>query len=419
MSKKTTHKNTDASDVVLPPPALKSENIEAALGFIEARWGELERSNSEDKDTLIGLPHPYFAPSTSGSNSIKQDEIHYWDTYFIVRGLLGTKREDQAYEQADNLLHLLRRFGVVPAANRFHATSRSHPPMLTSLLMDLYDWGGNKEWLAPRMELAKEEYRSVWRGSRHPHWREVFKGLSRHYDVNELDALAECESGWEYTTRFSGKALQHIPIDLNSLLYKCEMDFMRSALISGKPKEAQEWQKAAKERKEAIDTYLWNQNAGFYFDYNYCTGRSSNVWSLASYYSLWTGLASEEQAARMAEHIDKFEYNGGLVPALEYPAVSEHQPAQWSYPNGLAPLHLVVIEGLAKYGYESIAERVARRWLKTNLDSFMRKGDFFDKYNVVDISSEPKEGLYPTEKGYAWTNAVFSVLAREYRQSLS
>jgi alpha,alpha-trehalase len=53
----------------------------------------------------------------------------------------------------------------------------------------------------------------------------VYEGLSRYYDVNYLNDLAEAESGWDYTPRFNHKALNYLPVDLNSLLYKYERDF--------------------------------------------------------------------------------------------------------------------------------------------------------------------------------------------------
>lgn len=418
MSKKDTQRHTKAGDIVLPPPTLDQSALKRALGFIEARWGELEKECHEDSGTLLGVPNPYFAPSTNKKEGPASRELHYWDTYFTARGLMGTKREAQAYEQVENLLHLLKRLRIVPAGTRTYLTSRSQPPMLTSLLLDLYEHKGSKEWLAPRIELAKQEYREVWMGKSHPHWREVFSGLSRNYDANQLDELAEEESGWGYTTRFQGSALDFIPIDLNALLYKYEMDFMKAALILDKPKEAQEWKVAAEARRRAVDEHLWNQNAGFYFDYNYQTGKTSSIWSLASYYALWCGIASEEQAARLVEHIEKFEMYGGLSATLDRPVVSEHLPAQWVYPNGWAPLHLIVIEGLAKYGYEDIAARIARRWLHTCLEVFNRHGDFYQKYNVLDIDAPPKNGLNTNQAGFAWTNAVFTILARDYKESI-
>lgn len=405
---------TKTHSVLTPPPQLLREDVERAMGYVEAMWSELERSCPTDTETLLGVPNTYFAPGSQPREGFIHNELYYWDTYFTSLGLMHTKRHHQAYEQADNLLHLFQRLGMIPTGNRTYLTARSQPPFLTSLLLELYDAGASKEWLAPRIEVAKQEYEHVWRGTLQPHWRQVFEGLSRNYEVNLIDELAEAESGWDYTTRFHGRALQYIPVDLNALLYKYETDFERTALIMGKPEEAKQWQQRAIQRREQVDEYLWNQQAGFYFDYNYKLGKSSKVWSLAGYYPLWAGMASDEQAEALVRNLEHFEHMGGLVTTLQYPNVSEHHDAQWVYPNGWAPLHLLVVRGLAAYGYENEAQRTALRWLHTNLYNFSRHGKFFEKYNVVDLDAPPKEGVYPNQIGFGWTNAVFTVLCRDY-----
>lgn len=410
---------TKTHQILTPPPKLAQADLERALGYVEAMWAELERSCPTDTDTLLGVPNAYFAPGSEPRDGFIHNEMYYWDTYFIALGLMHTTRHHQAYEQADNLLHLFKRLGMIPTGNRTYLTARSQPPLMTSLLLELYDSGASKEWLAPRIELAKQEYQNVWCGTLHPHWRQVFEGLSRNYEVNLVQELAEAESGWDYTTRFHGKALEHIPVDLNALLYKYETDFERAALIFGKPEEAKQWQQRAAQRRRQVDEYLWNEAAGMYFDYNYKLGKRSRVWSLAGYYPLWAGMASEEQAESLVQNLEKFEHAGGLVTTLEYPHVAEHHEAQWTHPNGWAPLHLLTIRGLAAYGYEYQAQRIAHRWLHTNLHGFNRHGNFFEKYNVVDLEAPPKDGVYPNQVGFAWTNAVFMVLARDYEYELA
>jgi hypothetical protein len=93
------------------------------------------------------------------------------------------------------------------------------------------------------------------------------------------------------------------------------------------------------------------------------------------------------------------------------PHIKMAVPTQWAYPNGWAPLNLVGCEALEKYGYRAEAERVARKWINANLLQFEQQGEFFEKYNVVNIKDEPVEGLYPSQTGFGWSNAVFVRLA--------
>ena len=87
---------------------------------------------------------------------------------------------------------------------------------------------------------------------------------------------------------------------------------------------------------------------------------------------------------------------------------------QWAYPNGWAPLHFLIILGLRRYGYEGDAQRIAEKWLKTNLDWFTNHGVFLEKYNVVDPTKPPSKGLYSTPAGFGWSNAIFEWICEEF-----
>ena len=395
-------------------PTFTKERLSPALTYIDSYWAKLERFNPHDDGTLIGLPKPYFIPSARNDTGYSFDEMYYWDSYFIAQGLQGTPRQNQVRGLVDNLLTMMRRFQVIPNSGRFYMTSRSQPPFLTSFIMDAYEIEPDDAWLEDAMSVAKNEYRTVWMGSTQPNWRQVFHGLSRFYDINVLDDLAEAESGWDMTTRFERRALSYLPVDLNALLYKYERDFEATANILGYRDEAHEWSMRALSRLAAMRKYLWDDDRGCYFDYNYMTSKHSPVYSLAAFYPMWAGMDSPETAERLMRHLDKFEYDGGLVTSAEKPHVKSPIPTQWAYPNGWAPLQLIVTQAMERYGYFEAAERIARKWLEANLLQFEARGEFFEKYNVVRVMDEPADGVYPSQTGFGWTNAVFYYLCQRY-----
>lgn len=395
-------------------PQFNPERLKPALEYIELYWKKLERFNPHDDGTLVGLPRPYFVPSVDSGSGHHFEELYYWDTYFTAQGFIGTDREHLIKGLAEDLMALMDRFHIIPNSGRTYHTSHSHPPFLTSFILMVYEMDRSKRWLAQAMSVAKQEYRTVWLGSGQPNWRQVFHGLSRYYDINVLDDLAECESGWDMTTRFDRQALSYIPVDLNALLYKYEKDFEKAARILGDDDEANEWAKRALARKNAMREYLWNEEEGFYFDYNFMTGKQSPVWSMAGFFPMWAGMDDQETAARIMKNIDKFEYEGGMVTTAKEPVVKMSMPTQWAFPNGWAPLHLVAVEAMEKYDYHVEAERIARKWLNANLTIFEDAGVFQEKYNVVDIHEAPTEGLYPSHTGFGWTNAIFVRLGQKY-----
>jgi alpha,alpha-trehalase len=318
----------------------------------------------------------------------------------------------------EDLLTLFKRFSIIPNASRTYLMGRSQPPFLTSFILEVYQtYKLDKKWLADAMKLAEAEYNIVWMGTTKPNARLVYKGLSRYYDINYLNDLAEAESGWDLTTRFGRKALNYVPVDLNSLLYKYEMDFAYAAREIGKNRKATEWETVARIRKQNMHQLMWSEIRGMYFDYDYTKHHRSGVASLAAYYTMWAGLATPEEARRMVGLLRKFEEKGGLT-ATDGPQIGQlvpgSLPAQWAHPNGWAPLHYIVVKGLQKYGYHDDARRVAMKWLKTNLDWFNKHGVFLEKYNVVQPGRPPVKGVYPSQTGFGWTNSVFECFCKEF-----
>lgn len=392
------------------------QDIAAACAHIEEMWPKLTRVNSNDNGTLIGLPHPYIIPSADLQEGFVFEEMYYWDSYFIAQGLLLTGKNELAEGMLENLIYLYKRFHIIPNGSRFYFASRSQPPFLTSYIFDIYKSSDKSvEWLKERMAVAEREYYGVWMGEAQPNIRNVYKGLSRYFDTNYLDDLAECESGWDMNTRFAGQCLSYIPVDLNSMLYKYETDFARAYELYGDPDTAEVWKTKAKMRSVNMSIELWSSKKGFFFDLDYGEESHSNVWSLAGLYPLWAGLASEMQAEKIVNNLLKFINKGGLsTTATLDDNDSRGITKQWAYPNGWAPLHWLALEGLSKYGYHDQAELIARKWLKTNVDYFKTFGVFREVYNVVEPMNEPEEGVYPSQTGFGWTNGVFLDLAKKY-----
>lgn len=387
--------------------------ISRALRYIDGYWRNLERFRPHDEGTIIGLPRPYLVPSRAGQSHFAFDELYYWDSYFMALGLLDTPRESLAFDLLDDCAALLERFGIIPNGNRIYLTSRSQPPLLTSFILRLHEARPDKRRLERYMNLAKQEYRQVWMGTSQPNWRQVCQGLSRYYDANLLHDLAEAESGWDMTTRFNRRCLDFLPVDLNALLYKYEIDFAAAADILGEAEEAKSWRSLAKKRQKTVNELMWDEGRQFFFDFDFVRYAPGKEWSLAAYYTLWAGLATPAQASALAGHLRRFEHAGGLTATARPQRHSEDVSAQWCHPNGWAPLHWIAIQGLRRYGFHEDAQRIAGKWLAVNLAQFCLHGVFFEKYNVVEPMQPPKNGVYPPQVGFGWTNAVFARLYRD------
>lgn len=399
-------------------PGLQPQDVQPARTYIAGFWEQLTRHHPVDDESLIGLPKRYLVPAYEEGHAFDFNELYYWDSYFMVQGMLDSEHEDLVKGILDNLVTLFQRFKVIPNASRTYLMGRSQPPLLTSFILDVHKaYRPGDAWLKQMMAVAKQEYKTVWLGTTKPNERLVHQGLSRYYDTNYLHDLAEAESGWDMTPRFSRKALNFLPVDLNALLYKYESDFAYVAKELGDDEEAKQWEAAAAQRKKVMDALMWDKTRGLYYDYNYVRGRRGAVSSLAAYFPMWAGMVTREQAAQLVKALRRFENKGGLATTDVLPVgqfVIGSMPTQWAYPNGWAPLQYIVIRGLERYGYFEDAERIARKWLACNTDWFNKHGLFLEKYNVVNPEKPPVKGVYPSQTGFGWTNAVYERLCQDY-----
>ncbi|HUC90389.1 MAG TPA: trehalase family glycosidase [Patescibacteria group bacterium] len=397
---------------------LKADDVKAAREYIAAYWKKLERCHTKDDGSVLGMPKPYLVSSYEEGHDFDFNELYYWDSYFMVQGLLDEEHKELVMGILEDLISLFKRFHTIPNASRTYLTGRSQPPLLSSFIFDVYDaYKLSDSWLKDCLKTAEAEYETVWMGTVKPNARQVYMGMSRYYDINMTHDLAEAESGWDYNPRFSRHCLDYLAVDLNALLYQYEADFARAARIFNDKKAIARWEKALAKRKKTINELMWDQSRGLYYDYNYVKERRGTISSLAGYYPMWAGMADGRQAASMVKALKRFEQKGGLSTTDNVPlgqVVFGAMPVQWAYPNGWAPLQFIVVRALQRYGYHEDARRIAHKWLRTNLDWFNENGVFLEKYNVASPDKPPAKGVYPSQTGFGWTNAVFERFCQEF-----
>jgi alpha,alpha-trehalase len=226
------------------------------------------------------------------------------------------------------------------------------------------------------------------------------------------------ESGFDVTFRFGpfGAATHHFaPVCLNSLLYKTEKDLQRMSEMLGHSDDARKWSAKAEERRKRVIQYFWDADRGLFFDYNTVTGKRSDYEYATTFYPLWAGLASKDEARSVAANLKIFEQPGGLAMSRN---ASE---AQWDFPYGWAPVQLLAVEGLRRYGYGPEADRISKKFASMIVDNFKRDHTIREKYNVVTRSSETNvvEGYAQNVIGFGWTNAVFLELVHESPDALA
>lgn len=422
-----------------------SDRNQSPQDHITSLWPVLTRQpDQQTKGTLIPLPKPYIVPGG------RFGEIYYWDSYFTMLGLQVDGRADMVENMADNFAYLIDKVGFIPNGNRTYYLGRSQPPFFSMIVGVLAEMKGDSAYQQYLPQLEKEH--AFWMDGadklteQQPTHRRVVRlqggeVLNRYWDdraaprpesyredVETASASgrpleevyrhlrAGAESGWDFSSRWlaDGKTLATIrttdivPVDLNCLLYHLEWVIAQAYLSKGDQPSADKWIGLAKNRVIAVQKYLWQQDAGFFMDYDFVNKKITGIRSLAGVFPLFFKLATPEQAGLVAKAIEKdFLRPGGVVTTLN------NTGQQWDAPNGWAPLQWLTIKGLNDFGHDKLAATIAQRWVELNKKVYRNTGKMLEKYNVEDVSLEAGGGEYPVQDGFGWTNGVLMRLLKE------
>lgn len=433
-------------------PQTKQTNYETGdkdlITHLHGLWDVLTRYPEDaPRSTLIPLPYPYIVPGG------RFREIYYWDTYFSMLGLKVSKRIDLIENMTKNFAHLIHFNGFIPNGNRSYYLGRSQPPFFSHIVLLLEEATGDKilfrnnEYLHKEYTFFMQDADILRYGTASRHVVRLPDGeiLNRYWDeqatprpeayaedmeiathatdippsVTYRNIRAACASGWDFSSRWfaDGQNLSTIettnllPIDLNCLLLHLEETLMNVYWRYGAISLRDMFEEKAEKRRAAIQKYHWNEQQGFFFDYNHVKKSPTKHWTLAALFPLFVGAATQEQAEKVAIMIEnKFLYEGGLVTTL-------HQSGQqWDAPNGWAPLQWIAVEGLSRYGFEDLARKIAHNWLHNCEKVFAATGKMMEKYNVMDTQHAAGGGEYPNQDGFGWTNGVYLALKEKYKK---
>jgi alpha,alpha-trehalase len=398
---------------------------------------------------LLYLPHPYVVPGG------RFNEMYGWDSYFIAVGLLEAGRVEMAKHMTDNHLYQVRHYGTVLNANRTYYLTRSQPPFLATMVRDVFEATGDTAWAADAAP-ALDTYYEYWTTGPH---RAGDTGLSRYYGLGEgpapevvmgerdadgqthydrirayyrendvtsydeslfYDADADTltslfykadrsmrESGFDPSNRFgafNAGIIHYAPVGLNSFLYQYERDAAALMRVLDRPEAARRWTRRAERRQTRMNELMWDAEAGRYRDYNFRTETRNDYHFATAFAPLWVGVASEEQAAATARTLWQLEAPGGVLTS------TTRSGNQWDAPFGWAPLQMMAVDGLRRYGYDAAADRLSAKFVGLVSKEFQEHGVILEKYDLVqresDVSAGIQYGYSENVIGFGWTNAV-------------
>ncbi|KAI9454058.1 trehalase [Lactarius psammicola] len=378
--------------------------LKAFAQVVHSYWTQLIRGTNPStlcdgracESTLIPLNHTFVVPGG------RFREQYYWDSFWIIEGLIQSQLFDIAKETLENFMDEIERFGFIPNGGRIYYLNRSQPPLFIWMLSTYVSASNDTSILDRALPLAEREL-AWWRDNRSvnvtsPYSNKTYT-LSRFSVTNSAprpesyltdyntandptlstpltesqraelysELASGAESGWDYSTRFialpvdggtnnTAPALRsvniknHVPVDLNSILYKSNLilaDFYRSGNHSNNTAVSQHEAAAANIRAGILDLF-WDSSKLAFYDFNLTSNSRNNIFSAATFYPLWAGITPDEVLSSSTNAFGFFSsinmvlrrYNG------TYPTTFIESGLQWDAPNAWPPHQYIALQAL-------------------------------------------------------------------------
>ncbi|KAF5734349.1 hypothetical protein HS088_TW16G00798 [Tripterygium wilfordii] len=349
-------------------------------------------------------------------------EVYYWDSYWVIRGLLASKIYDTAKAIVNNLILLIDKYGYVLNGARAYYINRRcfifiacwsffciEPPLLSAMVSEVYKRTLDMEFAKSSLPALLKEYQ-FWNSDIHKvivhdvqascdhtlnryyaMWnkpRPESSTLDKHSASNISNDLerqkffreiaSTAESGWDFSTRWMRN---HSDFTDN---------FYYVNFTSG-----------LKCVHTQVEVSKQNQNV--------CASNFAPLW-IESFYS----------DASLVEKVMRSLGSSGLVCHAGIATSLTRSGEQWDFPNGWAPLQHMIVEGLAKSGLKearSMAQEIAISWIRTNYGAYKKKGVMHEKYDVKkcgEYGGGGGGGEYTPQTGFGWSNGAILAFLEEF-----
>ena len=321
-------------------------------------------------------------------------KIWLWDTAYIITGLKYMSC-DIAKQAVLAILQFCHDDGFLPHMSTPDWQSTvTQPPVLAWAALHLYKFDKDKEFLEATYDRLSAyikwdiEHRDI-NGNGLPEWR-----------VGP-DPFCRCgESGLDNTPRFD-EVDEMDCIDFASFIANDMRCLSEIAEIIGKTEESKIWKEKFETIKEKINTILWDDEDGFYYDRKLSDGQFHKVKSVASFVPLFAGICDNEKAEKLVEHLNNpHEFATAFpIPTVSaddktYPTRDMFRGTVWLNFNYLVEL------GLTEYGYQKEAKELRRKTVETIRHWYLNDGvvyEFYDSMNELSPCRLARKGpaLHP------------------------
>nr|CAD7425859.1 unnamed protein product [Timema monikensis] len=428
------------------------------------QWKFLGRNIKEDVRvkpdhySLIYVPYPVIVPGG------RFREFYYWDSYWIVGGLLYSEMHHTVKGMLLNFLSIVDKYGFIPNGGRIYYSARSQPPLLIPMVKSYVDKVKDYTFLKESIHTMEKEFQ-YWMNVHSVNIEKNGKTyrLARYFDASsgprpesykedvqsarlfKTDAEREdfyselkaaTESGWDFSSRWfvlnatnkgnitNLKTKHIIPVDLNAILYWNANILAEFFTRLGNTKKSLIYKNIAKEWLDAVTEILWHDEVGAWLDYDIMNGVKRDYFYPTNISPLWTGCfvskaINNNTIGKVMKYLEKHQI---MVNLGGVPASLEHTGEQWDYPNAWAPLQYMMVHSLEATGDETAKElafQIAEKWVRSNYKAYNETNAMYEKYDATVPGGHGGGGEYTVQLGFGWTNGVVMAFLDMYGDRLT
>ncbi|XP_012280262.1 trehalase isoform X2 [Orussus abietinus] len=412
---------------------------------------------NHDHYSIIYVPNPVIVPGG------RFREFYYWDSYWIIKGLLLSEMYSTVKGMLSNFVSIVNTIGFIPNGGRVYYTMRSQPPMLIPMVNEYLRVTNDFQWLKENLWLLEKEF-DFWMTNRTVEVEKdgVTYTLARYYEESagprpesyredfitsesfrteeeknnyyaELKTAAE--SGWDFSSRWfildgtnkgnltNLKTRSIIPVDLNSIIYRNAVLLAEFNNRMGNTTKAAEYTRLSEKWMEAVTAVLWHEEVGAWLDHDILNDIKRDYFYPTNILPLWTNCFDitkrEEFVSRVLKYLEK---NQIMINLGGIPTTLEHSGEQWDYPNAWPPLQYFVIMALDNTRdawAQRLAYEMSQRWVRSNYKAFNETNSMFEKYDATVSGGYGGGGEYEVQLGFGWSNGIVMDLLDKYGDRLT
>lgn len=321
--------------------------------------------------SIIHVDHPVIVPGG------RFREFYYWDSYWIIRGLLITEMKKTTKGMLENFVSIVDRFGFIPNGGRLYYSGRSQPPLLIPMVHEYYNATNDKQFLKDHILSLEKEFQ-YWMnnqlievnghmlatygdkssGPRPESYSEDIETSNEFKTPEEkeehyAELKAAAESGMDFSSRWfilngtnegtlvNLKCRSIVPVELNAILYWNAKLLAEFFLIVGDSVKSAQYESKAQEIYEAVQAVLWHEDVGAWLDWDLINSKRRDYFVPTNLAPLWTKCFNQANSANISEkvlgYIDKMgidKYPGGVPNSLQISG------EQWDFPNVWPPMQV-------------------------------------------------------------------------------